>query len=124
IYKPESQSEIETKITELLSEKGLTKNDIDVVIYGINGDVRFDKTYHQLKDNYFINSTSVYFKHLCGEYQTSGSFAMWLAAKILKTNTIPKATLIGENKSKSIKNVLIYNTFLDIDHSVYLLSQC
>ncbi|MGZ4060003.1 MAG: beta-ketoacyl synthase chain length factor [Bacteroidia bacterium] len=124
IYKPENQSEIEIKITELLSEKGLTKDDIDVVIYGINGDVRFDKTYHQLKDNYFINSTSVYFKHLCGEYQTSGSFAMWLAAKILKTNTIPKATLIGENKSKSIKNVLIYNTFLDIDHSVYLLSQC
>ena len=124
IYKPESQSEIETKITELLSQKGLTSGDIDVVIYGINGDARFDKTYYNLKDNYFKNSTSVYFKHLCGEYQTAGSFAMWMAAKILKTQSIPKATLIGENKTKSIKNVLIYNTFLDVDHSVYLLSQC
>lgn len=124
IYKPESQKEIGTKITELLAEKGLTCEDIDIVVYGINGDVRFDKKYYNLKDNYFKNSTSVYFKHLCGEYQTSGSFAMWLVAQILKTQTIPKATLIGENKRKSIKNVLIYNTFLDIDHSVYLLSQC
>jgi 3-oxoacyl-(acyl-carrier-protein) synthase len=124
IYKPESQSEIEAKITEILSDKGLTQNDIDVVIYGINGDSRFDKTYYNLKDNYFKNSTSVYFKHLCGEYQTAGSFALWVAAKILKTQSIPNAILIGENKRKSIKNVLIYNTFLDIDHSVYLLSQC
>jgi 3-oxoacyl-[acyl-carrier-protein] synthase II len=124
IYKPESEAEIETKITGLLAEKGLTKDDIDVVVYGINGDVRFDKTYYNLKDNYFKNSTSVYFKHLCGEYQTSGSFAMWMASKILETQSIPQEILIGENKTKSIKNVLIYNTFLDVDHSVYLLSQC
>lgn len=124
IYKPENNQEIESKITELLSSKGLTTADIDVVVYGINGDARFDKTYYHLKDNFFKDSTSTYFKHLCGEYQTSGSFAMWVAAKILKTQTIPSAILIGENKVKQIKNVLIYNTFLDTDHSVFLLSQC
>lgn len=124
IYKPENNKEIESKITELLSSNGLTAADIDVVVYGINGDARFDKTYYHLKDNFFKDSTSTYFKHLCGEYQTSGSFAMWVAAKILKTQTIPSAILIGENKVKQIKNVLIYNTFLDTDHSVFLLSQC
>lgn len=124
IYKPDSKSEIEFRITELLSSKGLTANDIDVVIYGINGDLRYDRTYYNLKDNYFKSSTSVYFKHLCGEYQTSGSFAMWMAAKIIKTQTIPAAVLIGENKCRQVKNILIYNTFLDIDHSVFLLSQC
>ena len=124
IYKPESNQEIESKISELLHSKGLTFNDIDLVVYGINGDARFDKTYYNLKDGIFKNSTSAYFKHLCGEYQTSGSFAMWVASNIIKRQMVPSAFLIGENKSKQIKNVLIYNTFLDTDHSVFLLSQC
>ncbi len=124
IYKPENTKEVETRIIAFLDSKGLTINDIDIVLYGINGDVRFDKTYYQIKDNLFKNSTSAYFKHLCGEYQTSGSFAMWLATRILQTQTIPSVLLIGENKSKQIKNVLIYNTFIDSDQSVYLLSQC
>ncbi len=122
IYKPENNSEIENKVSEFLKEKGLTANDIDVVVYGINGDARFDKTYYNLKNNYFKKSTSTYFKHLCGEYQTSGSFALWLAAMMLKKQTIPQAVLIDENNHTSIKNILIYNTFLDADHSVYLLS--
>lgn len=124
IYKPESNQEIETKVNELLAANGLTANDIDVVVYGNNGDARFDKTYTHLQNNLLKNSTSTYFKHLSGEYQTAGSFAMWVAAKIIKTQSIPSAILIGENKAKNIKNVLIYNTFLDTDHSVYLLSQC
>ncbi len=124
IYKPENDQEIEMKVSELLASKGLTPNDIDVVVYGNNGDSRFDKVYTHLQNNLFKNSTSVYFKHLCGEYQTAGSFATWVAAKIIKTQSIPSVLLIGENKTKQIKNVLIYNTFLDADHSVYLLSQC
>ena len=122
IYKPKDHTEIENKISEFLAEKKLTAEDIDVVIYGINGDARFDHTYYNFKNTIFKNSTSAYFKHLCGEYQTSGSFAMWLAAMILKTQTIPKAVLISENNRKTIKNILIYNTFLNTDHSVYLLS--
>ncbi|MGQ0829947.1 MAG: beta-ketoacyl synthase chain length factor [Bacteroidota bacterium] len=122
IYKPDSNEEIENKITELLKENGLIVENIDVVIYGINGDARFDYTYYNLKNNLFKNSTSTYFKHLCGEYQTSGSFAMWLAAMMLKTQSIPKVVLIGENNRKPIKNILVYNTFLNADHSVFLLS--
>jgi len=124
IYKPESQQEIEGRISEMLAEKGLTANDIDLVIYGINGDARYDGIYNQLKDSYFKNSTAAYFKHLCGEYQTSGSFAMWLAARILKSQTIPPSVLIGEKKHSSIKNVLIYNCFMGTDHAAFLLSRC
>lgn len=123
IYKPENQKEIEERIGEMLADKGLKPEDIDVVMYGINGDVRYDGIYNQLKDNYFKNSTAAYFKHLCGEYQTSGSFAMWAAAKILKAQAIPDALLIGENKHKLIKNVLIYNSFMGTDHAAFLLSR-
>jgi hypothetical protein len=124
VYKPESQKEIENKIAEMLSEKGLTADDVDLVLYGINGDVRYDSVYNDLKNNYFKNSTAAYYKHLCGEYQTSGSFALWTAAMILKTQTIPDSTLIGDRKNKSVKNVLIYNSFMNTDHAMFLLSQC
>jgi len=124
IYKPESQQEIEQKIGAMLAEKGLTADDIDVVIYGINGDARYDSIYNQLKDNYFTKSTAAYFKHLCGEYQTAGSFAMWMAAMMIKQQQLPDAVVLGDKKHTSIKNVLIYNSFMGTDHSAFLLSQC
>jgi len=124
LYKPENQQEIREKVLAFLSSKGLSPADIDVVISGRNGDSRYDHIYTDLNRDLFSHSTSAYFKHLCGEYQTSGSFAMWMAAKMIETQSIPSATLIGERKHKSIKNVLIYNTFLGADHAMFLLSEC
>lgn len=122
VFKPQNNQEIENTISEFLKAKNIDKNDIDVVIYGINGDARYDGIYHNLINNYFTNSTATYFKHLCGEYQTSASFAMWLAAMMIKHQTFPDALLVNDNKGKQIKNVLIYNTFLNIDHSMFLIS--
>jgi 3-oxoacyl-[acyl-carrier-protein] synthase II len=124
LYKPANKAAIENTLTTLLAEKNLIPADIDIVIYGINGDNRFDSIYHQLMSDYFKNSTSAYFKHLCGEYQTASGFAVWAAAKAIKTQSLPKAMIIDEPKHKAIKHILIYNTFLGTDHSVFLLSQC
>ncbi len=124
IYKPKENNSIEKKLTGFLNEKNLTPDDIDIVIYGINGDNRFDPIYYQLNDSYFKNSTAAYFKHLSGEYQTASGFALWAAAKAIKTQTLPSAMRIGTPKHQSIKNILIYNTFMGTDHSVFLLSQC
>jgi 3-oxoacyl-(acyl-carrier-protein) synthase len=124
IYKPENNAIIENAITKLLEEKQLTPSDIDVVIYGINGDNRFDPVYYNLIDKYFKKSSAVYFKHLCGEYQTAAGFALWAAAKAIKTQNIPLAMFVHEQKHTTIKNILIYNTFLGTNHSVFLLSQC
>ncbi|MDQ3048829.1 MAG: beta-ketoacyl synthase chain length factor [Bacteroidota bacterium] len=124
LYKPESKDEINKKVTSFLKKNNLAPEDIDVVLYGLNGDSRFDPTYNNLKEDLFSNSTSSWFKHLCGEYQTSSSFAMWVAAMMIKHQTVPAPVLIGESRHKAIKNVLIYNTFLDTDHSMFLLSEC
>lgn len=124
IYKPESIAEIEEKINHLLSQNGLTAADIDTMLYGINGDIRFDETYYQLKDGLFKHSNAAYFKHLCGEYQTSGSFALWMASMMLKKQVIPQVALLGEQKHKPLKHILIYNGFMGADQSAMLLSQC
>jgi len=123
-YKPGDETDIENKLTAFLAEKKLKPEDIDVVVYGFNGDNRFDPIYNNLKTNFFKNSTATYFKHLSGEYQTSSGFALWTAANIIKTQTVPKAILIDAPQHKMIKNVLIYNTFLGTNHSAFLLSAC
>jgi 3-oxoacyl-(acyl-carrier-protein) synthase len=123
IYKPESKVVVEDKIQELLIENKLTHDDIDLVLYGINGDIRYDNIHYEIKETLFQNTTSGYFKHLCGEYQTSSGFAMWLSAMILKNQQIPKSIIIDNKNHKSISNILIYNNYELENQTLMLLSK-
>ncbi len=123
IYKPENDRIVFDKIQELLNENNLTNNEIDLVIYGLNGDIRYDAIHYTLIDSLFQNSTSAYFKHLCGEYQTSSGFAMWLAAMILKNQQIPNSVIINNKNHKSITNILIYNNYESENQSAILMSK-
>ncbi len=118
LYKPK---DIEQSISSFLQQHQLTINDIDLVITGRNGDIRNDKIYNDLGQSVFANSTLVNYKHLCGEYPTSSSFALWLAANIVKTGTVPA---IVENIGIEPKKILIYNHYQGNYHSLMLLSAC
>ncbi|MCD4833368.1 MAG: beta-ketoacyl synthase chain length factor [Bacteroidales bacterium] len=124
IYKPESNEEIEAKIDQFLAENSLTKDDIDLVVLGLNGNIDTDDVYYHLADNYF-NTNYAYFKHLSGDYHTVGSFALWFAANTIKHQRVPEiARFRKENfTEKPIKNVLVYNHFREVDHSIFLLTQ-
>ena len=116
LYKP---TDIEQGITAFLNANNLTIDDIDLVITGRNGDIKNDKTYNEL--SLFANTTTANYKHLCGEYPTSSSFALWLAAGIIKSGTVP--AIVGDSKT-SPKKVLIYNHYQNTYHSLMLLSAC
>jgi len=123
-YKPSNKLEIKQKIEKLLSDSLLNLTDIDLVIFGINGDLATDQIYYQLEKDLFKEKTCAFYKHLCGEYPTSTAFAMWLANKILKKQQVPDAILMQKQATLPIKNILIYNHFLGIDHSAFILSKC
>ncbi|MDA3952847.1 MAG: beta-ketoacyl synthase chain length factor [Bacteroidales bacterium] len=124
IYKPDNKEEIETKINQFLTENDLTKNDIDLVVLGINGNVDTDDIYYHLADNFF-NTNYAYFKHLSGDYHTVGTFALWFAANTIKHQKVPEVTRFRKENftEKPIKNVLVYNHFREVDHSILLLTQ-
>ncbi|MBU2644799.1 hypothetical protein KKI24_08840 [bacterium] len=46
-------------------------SDIDLLMLGVNGDIRNDRLYHQLGTRTFKGRNRVGYKHLCGEYSTS-----------------------------------------------------
>lgn len=111
VYKPK-----QPYLHTFLDTHGLKLEDIDLVISGRNGDSGFDHYYDGLPKE-------LPFKHLCGEYDTAGAFAMWLGAQIIKTQQVPANWFpMVEVPAGPYKNVLIYNQFFGEQH-VYMLLQ-
>ena len=123
-YKPQGTKEIEEHVLSFLSHHSINPGDIDLVIAGRNGDEGSDEIFDQLQQGIFSKINMVNYKHLCGEYPTSTAFALWTAANIIKTGTVPavlKYSGSGENK---INRILIYNHYQAIHHSLILVAAC
>jgi 3-oxoacyl-[acyl-carrier-protein] synthase II len=123
LYNPENTDVIRMHIQQFLLSHHFDMTDIDLVITGKNGDVRNDALYKGFQQCLFKDKTVIDYKHLCGDYPTSSSFAMWLAANIIKQNRLPKCF---ENNSevKDFKRVLICTNSQQKYHSLILLSAC
>ncbi len=75
-----ANADIENRILNFLAEQSLAVNDVDIIITGRNGDRKNDIVYDALDAAIFANKPVINYKHLCGEYPTSTSFALWLAS--------------------------------------------
>ncbi|MEO8117651.1 MAG: 3-oxoacyl-ACP synthase, partial [Bacteroidota bacterium] len=113
----------EVNIQNFLLKHSLVSDEVDLLITGKNGDIENDSVYKNLKKTIFKNTLMANYKHLCGEYPTSVSFALWLAAMIFKNKKVPEIIL---NKSlvSVPKKILIYNHYYGIYHSLILVSDC
>jgi hypothetical protein len=117
LYKPDSTEDIICFINDFLQKHNTKVDDIDLLILGENGDSKTDKVYTEIKKKLFADIAEQPFKHLCGEYPTATGFALWLAANIIKTGHTP-----AHSNVQSPKKILIYNHYLTIHHSIYLVS--
>jgi 3-oxoacyl-[acyl-carrier-protein] synthase II len=120
---PVNNDEIIENVRQFIGKENLSFSDIDLVIFGLNGDTEFDPVYHQLMDSVFSNTNQAYYKHLCGEYHTSSAFAMWLAANIIQKQEIPEILLLNQPQKKPINKVLIHNHYRNVNHSLILVSK-
>lgn len=118
---PESEINIALNETRhFLESQHLTIEDIDGVMLGVNGDCRFDHLYHNYAAN-FKQTDTFCFKHLCGEYYTAVSFALWLGRNIMGSNDISPAIRLNKGSGKKINRLLIYNQLNNTGHSLILL---
>lgn len=123
-YNTLSEERVADKISEFLSDNNLITSDIDLVVLGSNGDLKFDEYYINLRQNDFASTAQVYYKHLSGEYCTSSAFGLWMASKILKTQSIPEITRLNEINATKLENILLYNQYRGENHSLILLKIC
>ncbi len=123
IYKPSNPDEIEQRVVSMLAASGLTLSDIDLVLLGINGDNRNDPVYYEFSQSLFAGTPLAYYKHLCGEFHTASGFALWLAANVLQRQTVPEIIRINDSRRKPVRNILIYNQYYNVNHSLFLVSK-
>ncbi|MDB5151254.1 MAG: hypothetical protein JWR54_5, partial [Mucilaginibacter sp.] len=116
------QKDIEANIIAFLTENSLNIDDIDLVITGKNGDTKNDEVYRQAGLSLFKNAALANYKHLCGEYPTSSSFALWLAVNMITKGVIPEAVIEKNAKNTAPKKILIYNHYQNKYHSLMLVS--
>lgn len=115
--------EVENKILSFLASCDLEITDIDAVVLGCNGDVDSDLFYKKIFDSTFAKTPQVYYKHLSGEYDTASAFGLWVAAKIIQTQNIPKIAKRNTLEKQAYKKILLYNQHSGKDHSFILISQ-
>ncbi len=121
-YKPKDTQDIQRIIKDFLAVNSLAINDLDLIITGKNGDAGNDKVYKELCCSLFKDSRVANYKHLCGEYSTSSSFALWLASNCIKKQSVPKVIVDNEEIVPALKNILIYNHYQNKYHSLMLVS--
>ncbi len=117
---PKDTNDVGREIKNFLLQQNLTIHDIDLVLLGLNGDARFDTIYHDLAKTTFSENNQATYKHLCGEYHTSAAFALWLAARVIREQQVPEILKLNDFKPDRIKNILIYNHYRNVNHSLLL----
>jgi len=123
IFKPNS-TDIKQAVNRLLEEQGLLPTDIDILICGENGNYERRSFYHYMRD-VFSSANDLYYKHLCGEYDTAVNFGFWLGSQILKEQRIPQNMEMNSNVwsvRSPLRHVLLYNNYFELNHSLILLS--
>jgi hypothetical protein len=116
---PEQVSEA---LKKFLSEN-LPENELPgLLLTGENGDERL-LPYCDFVESCFDSSVTVgRFKHLCGEYCTASSFAVWLSIQIFATGVVPASLIKKNSTAKPIRHILIYNNYRGRQHAFILVS--
>lgn len=116
--------DLRLRIEAFLRKNNLVPGEIDLALLGMNGDSRTDHIYTGLMKGILNTIPCAGYKHLCGEYDTSSSFALWMASAMLKSQRIPVHAKLSGNKPESLNRILVYNHLRGKNHALFLLERC
>lgn len=114
---------VEGRIATFLQHNLSEGEKIDLLLSGENGDRRSIHFYNNCERLQESHATIARFKHLCGEYPTASSFALWLACNFIGGDLkVPKHMIKRVGETEQVKNILIYNSHKIGQHSCMLVS--
>ncbi|MDR2627600.1 MAG: beta-ketoacyl synthase chain length factor [Dysgonamonadaceae bacterium] len=108
-------------IPGFLAEHNLSSDDIDTVLLGINGNEEGDAIYYDSMQRFATGTRFISWKHLCGEYMTSGAFALSLSAEALRTGAFPASCVMTDGKPFPSERILIFNHYRQQNYSCILV---
>lgn len=119
-FKPDRKKSEELIRSSLSS---LSPSDIDLVMVGSCGDLRYDANILSVVESVFPESSIGAFKHLSGEFPTATGTAMAWAARMIQSRMIPQS-MIELDRKRLPANILIYNSYFGDYQSVIRLRSC
>lgn len=124
IFHPQGEPLTKSHFEEFAKSAEISLAEIDAVVLGINGDAQMDKRHYSFPRELFKERCQLYFKHFCGEYYTSGSFALDFSLSLIRNQRIPPLAKMNGIAPGQLNNVLIYNHWGGVYHSLIALSKC
>ncbi len=123
IYKSSAEDLVNTVLSSI-KKAGWVPEDIDMLVLGLNGDSNDEHFYQNLRERMGKELPVLAFKHLCGEYETSGGFALWLTCQLLEGTPLPEQIWYNRPQSAEFqpRKILYYNHYRGLNHNVMLLS--
>lgn len=115
LYKPDTQQLI-NQINAICRKKGISIEDIDLLVTGKTDNKDVNAIYEAFEKSLALEDKSETYKNLFGESFTSSAYGFYYAFECLKAGKSPQG--------KNANNVLIYNHYKNIDHSLILMSRC
>ncbi|MBK7690125.1 MAG: beta-ketoacyl synthase chain length factor [Bacteroidetes bacterium] len=123
LYNP-GDEEILQAIQSILTAHQLEAASVDLLMLGNNGDNR-QQHRDELLTTVLHEATPLYFKHLCGEYDTASQFGFWLLSHVLKRQQIPESLYHPSQRKRfskeKIRYALLYNNYFESNQSLMLL---
>lgn len=104
----------------LLERNNLSQEDIDVLLCGLNGDIRHQSLYQPVLDLLKHNPVAT-FKQLCGEYDTATGFGLWLAIWLLSGNNYPAGIMLASEEVTNPDRILFINHYITGSAVIMLL---
>lgn len=117
------ENEVESFINNFLNTNSITLSEIDAVVLGVNGDVRYD-SFYTVPKTIFNDIPQIYYKHLSGEFNTASGFGFWIACNIVKSQQLANVLKMNSISKSDFRKVLLYNQYQGKDHSLIIIEKC
>lgn len=109
-------------IDSQLNSRDLRKEDIGLLVLGMNGDKEDQGYYDEVIRHLGKDKAVLVFKNLCGEYETAAGFGLWLVIQALQGISLPEQVWFNKKEIPAGSNILFYNHYRCINHNLMLLS--
>jgi hypothetical protein len=111
---------VKKEFEDFVTENFKLNDNPDLLLTGENGDNRLTG-YYDACQTLLPRVPAIRYKHMCGEYPTTASFAYWLICTLLNNTTIPLHMGGGQNLKNPPRKILLYNNYKGYQHSLAVI---
>ncbi|HRQ51893.1 MAG TPA: beta-ketoacyl synthase chain length factor [Agriterribacter sp.] len=114
-------TEVRYALQQFLQQQLPAGEKADLLLSGENGDSRLLPYYTAAESLFDEHTTIARFKHMCGEYPTASSVALWL---VCNGGYRPAHMIKKQSGASVLRNIIIYNNYRGLQHAFMHIVMC